>query len=114
VEEKTKLIVAIAFGIVALIVILAIGIDPYFTIVPIALFEIAYFVYVGILGRTNAIILQKKFPDSSYWSNVFVIIGVSHDKRDGSFSYDSIFHLQSRRMEKKWSPYSLRGLQVQA
>ena len=104
VEEKTKLIVEVAIVVIAFIVILAIGIDPYFIVIPITLVELVYFIYVLVMGGTDAIIVQENVH-GPYWRGVYVIKGVSHDKQNQLFSYDSVYELQWDRIEKKWSLY---------
>ena len=53
-------------------------------------------VYVGALGGTDAIVVQKG-------GGVYVIQGVSYDDNDQVFSYDSVYELQGGRIERKFA-----------
>ena len=87
---------------------LALDIDPYFILVPIMLFELAFLVYVRVVGGDDAIIVQKTSATSSVWNGVYVIRGVSHDEYNRSLSYGSIFEMDRRYLERK-SAHPLYG-----
>ena len=117
VEEKTRLIVHVAIAIVALIIILAIGFDPYYILIPIVVVEFAFMVYLGVMGGNDAIILHRN-DDTSNWSRLYVVKGVSLDQDTQSFSYKSAEQMRSRRERLTWSlpryPWSIRQLGASA
>ena len=108
VEQKTKLIVQIAIGAIAFLIILAIGIDPYFVVIPITLVELGFGVYIGLLGGSDAIVLQKG-ENVSNWGRTYVLEGVSYDEHTQGFSYDKVHELRMSSIERKWVPSPFGG-----